>query len=1134
MKRLTWLICGLILVHSAWADLHTYTTESVLKSGNIIKIRVNETGIYMIPYDSIAAWGLQPNNVCVLGYGGAMLSENFMLERYDDLPPVSFYMHTGADKQFNSGDYILFYAQGPIKWTLDKNNYWRHTQNPYSHYGYYFVTDKQHLQRKITLSETQYNPNNVEDVDWYIAHYVHEKDLVNLIDVTGTNGGGREFYGETMNLKNNSLTISYPTQHVRSDINARCNIHMAAYSGSSPTPIQISYAGSRQTKKIAPISSPYMRAVTDSITIDTKPTSTNTQEITLLFNATESSAAVYLNYIELNVPCDLVMVGNEMPITNPQLIGNKPAIRYHLQGATLETQIWRVTDGVFVEQMPTDFNNGILTWIGDNTTAEKYVALNPTATTWKMPTTIGKVPNQNLHALDNIDYVIICPKEFLVPAQRLAKKHEEVDNLTYAVVTDEQVYNEFSSGTPDASAYRWLMKMLYDRANGDRVKSPKNLLLMGKGTYDNRRIYQPIESGANLLLTFQARNSTEETQAYGTDDYFGFLTDHAGISSGVFHEENALMNIGVGRLPVKTLEEANQVVDKICTYIDDQVLGKWKSQIIFLADDGDHGTHLLTAEGGAERFCKKNADFVVNKIYLDAHTQEVSAAGESYPLAKNQFDNLMSSGVLFMNYSGHGGYNNITNELFMSINDIQRMNNVNQAFWFLATCSFSHFDGGKISAGEEAVLNPNGGAIGVLSACRTVYATENTILNQNLCDTIFGHRTAFDYPMTIGEATRIAKNQTGNKINKLPYILLGDPALRLNYPTDYQIQTTSKLDTLHALSIQTICGYIETSDHDTAHWFNGKLDITIFDKMQEIVTRDNDEIIESEKVKYKYKDYPNTLFVGQTDVIDGKFEVTFMVPKDIRYNYGNGRIVYYAHDLDSREEAIGHYEDFIIGGSSPIIAQDTVGPELNIYLNNINFSSGDETHEFPQFYAEIYDENGINTAGTGIGHDLLMVIDNDAKQTYVLNSYFQAKNNSYQEGLVSYKMVEQNEGAHTLTFRAWDLHNNSSTASLNFQVIKGLDPQIYSISTYPNPTTSTGVLNILIEHDRPNEIIESTVDLYNLSGQIVHTYTQKGNNLIQWNLSDMNTPAGIYVYQVKIKTTTSNFTSKAGKVIITQ
>ena len=1133
MKRLTWLICSMLLVHSAWAGMHTYTTESALKSGNIIKIRVSETGVHMIPYDSIAAWGLQPNNVCLLGYGGAMLSENFMLERYDDLPPVSFYMHTGADQQFNSGDYILFYAQGPTQWTIDKNNYWRHTQNPYSHYGYYFVTDKQHLQRKITLSETEFNDNDLEEVDWYMAHYVHEKDLLNLIDVTGTNGGGREFYGEKMNLKNNNLTISFPAQHVRRDINAHCNIHMAAYSGSL-TPIQISYAGNKLTKKITPVIGQHMLAVTDSVTIDTKPTSTNEQEITFHFNSTAPSAVAYLNYIELNVPCELVMVGNEMPITNTLLMGQKPAMRYHLKGATAQTQIWRVTEGVFVDQMPTEFNNGILTWIGNNTTPEKYVALNPTTTTWRKPTTIGKVPNQNLHALNNIDYVIICPKDFLAPAERLAKKHEEIDNITYAVVTDEQVYNEFSSGTPDASAYRWLMKMLYDRANGNVVKSPKNLLLMGKGTYDNRRIYSPIVSGANLLLTFQARNSTEETHAYGTDDYFGFLTDHAGVKEGVFREENALMNIGVGRLPVKTLEEANQVVDKICTYIDDQVMGKWKSQVLFLADDGDHSTHLLTAEAGAERFCKKNPEFVVNKIYLDAHTQEVSAAGERYPLAKNQFDNLMTNGVLFMNYSGHGGYNNITNELFMRINDIKRMNNTNQAFWFLATCSFSHFDGGKMSAGEEAVLNPNGGAIGVLSACRTVYATENTILNQNLCDTIFGHKTAFDYPMTLGEATRIAKNQTGNRINKLPYILLGDPAIRLNYPTDYLIRTTSKLDTLHALSIQTIRGYIETPNHDTAHWFNGKLDVTIFDKIQEITTRDNDEIIESEKVKYKYNDYPNILFVGQTDVIEGKFKVTFMVPKDIRYNYGNGRITYYAHDTESHEEAIGYYEDFIIGGSCSVIAQDTIGPELKIYLNNINFSSGGETHEFPHFYAEIYDENGINTAGTGIGHDLVMVIDNEAKQTYVLNSYFLAKNNSYQEGLVSYKMAEQQEGAHTLTFRAWDLHNNSSTASLNFQVVKGLDPQLYSITTYPNPAPSTGVLNILIEHDRPDEIIESTVYLYNLNGQLVHAHTQKGNDLIQWNLGEINTPAGIYVYQAKIKTNTSNFTSKAGKVIITQ
>jgi hypothetical protein len=469
----------------------------------------------------------------------------------------------------------------------------------------------------------------------------------------------------------------------------------------------------------------------------------------------------------------------------------------------------------------------------------------------------------------------------------------------------------------------------------------------------------------------------------------------------------------------------------------------------------------------------------------------------------------------------------------MTLKDIQNMKNINQGFWFLATCSFSHFDGGITSAGEEAVLNPNGGAIGTLSACRTVYATQNTIINRHLCDTLLGHKDAFHYNMSIGEATRIAKNMTGRDANKMAYVLLADPALRLKYPTHYQVKTTTQIDTLHALSVQTIKGFIETEDHDTATWFNGIVDITIFDKMQEITTRDNDESTESLKVKITYNDYPNTLFSGQTNVIDGLFEFTFMVPKDIRYNYGNGRIVYYAHDPEAREEAIGHFEDFVIGGSSSVIAKDTIGPELHIYLNNPKFQNGDETYEFPHFYADIYDENGINTAGTGIGHDLLMVIDEDPKQTYILNSYFQTST-SYKQGHVSYKMSEQTEGAHTLTFRAWDLYNNSNTASLNFQVVKGMDPKIYSVVSYPNPVATTGVLNIQIEFNQPDEIIDATIYLYDLSGKLVYTYQQRGAEMVNWNMSDINAGAGIYVYQVKIKTTTSNYVSKAGKIIITQ
>lgn len=1135
MKRSLFICMGLLLVQCICAITHTYSDHSVLKEGNIIKIRVAESGIHAISYDTLQAWGLKPDAVRILGYGGALLNENFNKFHHDDLPSVAFYMHKGTDGIFNRGDYILFYAQGAIGWNYRADGTWSHTRNPYSQYGYYFVSDNAGEQRIIQPLADNSAPQDGEaiDTDWYMYHGVHEVDKINLIDVTGISGGGREFYGELITRTAPTLNITFPTAHVRTDKEGICRVHLAGTTGEA-TKICVEYGSNTGTSTIRPInvSDFYTKAEIDSLTIMATPSSTGTQNVKLQFMSGPQTANIYLNYVTLHIPCNLVMNGDAMLITSAPNMGTAPYIRFHLRGADANTQIWRLNDGVNLEQMPTTLENDVLTWVGNNTPAERYMAINPTGNMWKNVKSEGKVAPQNLHQLANIDYIIICPRSFVAPATRLAEKHEEIDGLTWAVVTDEQVYNEFSSGTPDATAYRWLMKMLYDRAGGNKDRQPKSLLLLGDGTFDNRSLLP--RSGSSTLLTYQAHNSTVETMAYATDDYFAFMANNAGISNGVFNDVRAQMNFGVGRLPVTTLDEANAVVDKLCTYMDDLVLGKWKSQILFLADDGDHGLHVQTADGGAERLRNKNKDLIVNKIYLDAYTQEVSAAGESYPLAKNQYDNLMSTGVLFMDYSGHGGYNNITSELFMKSADIQKMTNTNQGFWFMATCSFSHFDGGITSAGEEAVLNPHGGAIGVLAACRTVYATQNTIFNRNLCDTLFGHKNVFNYNMTLGEATRIAKNMTGRDPNKMPYILLGDPALKLNIPSDYQVKTTTQLDTLNALSVQTIQGYIQTEEGDTATWFNGKLDITVLDKMQQITTRDNDEMNESNKVKITYNDYPNTLFSGKTDVVDGKFEMTFMVPKDIRYNYGAGRIVYYAYDEENREEAMGHFEDFIIGGSSTVEAKDSIGPELHIYLNNPAFMDGDATYEFPHFYADIYDENGINTVGTGIGHDLLLVIDSDPKQTYVLNDYFSASNNSYQQGQVSYKMTEQTEGIHTLTFRAWDLYNNSSIASLNFQVIKGMDPQIYKVVTYPNPVANTESLNIQIEYDQPDEVIQTAIYLYDISGKLVLTHQQKGTEGIRWNMSSLNVPPGIYVYQVNIKTTTSNFVSKAGKIIVTQ
>ena len=1111
----------------------SYAEASVLREGNVVKIQVSETGVHSITYDELKKWGIHPEQVRVLGYGGNMLNEDFTLFKWDDLPSVAFYMHKGSDGVFNSGDYILFYAQGPIGWEYIGKR-WKHTRNPYSNHGYYFLSDTAGEQRLITKASAV-QASSMYDVDWFTDCRLHEQDIVNLVDLKGISGGGREFYGEAMSLGNNTLSISFDTKNVRTDLAMNCFADVAVYSVEQSSAMTLTLSDKKVKTSFPPIavSDFYTKAESDSMKLSVKANQSGTQRVQLQFTTNLAAAVGYLNYIELNVPTQLVMVGHEMPIANAAYLKQTDYLRFTMSGASDNTQIWRVTDGVDIWQMPTTkTSDGKLQWVGGNSQVEKYIAVDVAQKNWKKPQYIGSVANQNLHALRDVDYVIICPEEFREASIRLAKKHEEVDHMTWAVVTDQEVYNEFSSGTPDVSAYRWLMKMLYDRANGNKEQQPKHLLLMGSASFDNRNLLGE-RSGIGRLLVYESKNSTKETQAYATDDYCGFLEDKAGMSSGKFSEERAYMNIGVGRLPVRTLEQANQVVDKLCSYMDNRLLGKWKSQICFLADDGDHGLHIETADEGAERLRKENPNFVVNKIYLDAYTQEVNASGERYPLAKNQFDNLLNNGVLFMNYSGHGGYNNITSELFMTTKDIRGMSNTKQGFWFLATCSFSHFDGGIPSAGEEAILNPHGGAIGVLSACRTVYANHNQKLNTNLCDTLFGHTDAFSYNMTLGEATAIAKNMTRNDNgNRLLYILLGDPALRINFPTDYEIRTTTQLDTLHALTKHTVRGYVADVTGDTAVWFNGPMDITVWDKLQQLITNDNDELDESLKHRIPFNDYPNVLFSGTTTVTDGQFEYTFIVPKDIRYNYGNGRIAYYAYDEESRGEAVGYFENFVVGGSSSVEIIDTIGPELQIYINNPAFKDGDKTYEFPHFFADIYDENGINTVGSGIGHDLLMVIDEDPKLTFILNDYFKADNNSYQRGKISYKMPEMTEGEHTMTFRAWDLLNNSSTATLNFQVVKGLAPTLYQVFAYPNPVRSTGVLNFRIEYDQPNEVIQTEIRMYDLSGRLIHAFVQTGTEGIQWDLNAMNALPGMYVYQVKIKTLTSDFVSKAGKIII--
>lgn len=1131
MKRLLTYLLLLVSATVMARPKAFYATESLLNKGNIVRIRVSESGIYRLTYEQIAGWGINPERVSILGYGGALLSQDFTQKRIDDLCPMAFYMYKGSDDRFGKGDYILFYAQGSVDWTYS-GGFYSHTRNHCSDYGYYFLSDAEGLQQLMPEAEILTGEIS-HDINTYNAYILHEQDLVNLIDrKKGLTGGGREFYGENIpSGQARTFTLDLPSPVA--DRPMTCQV-AAASTGAGSSILTVSCAGASTDISLGAIESGdhYTFALAGTKRLNGIPAQLQPR-VTLSYESANASDYCYLNYIELNAECELALTDNVLFFRQAAHYGETGLSRYCLDGADASTQIWDITTLDSIRRVPAILSNDTLYFTGDNSRLTQYAAVRTVSSGWLTPEYMEKVPNQNLHALRDIDNVIITPSEFRSEALRLAQAHERHDGQTYAVVTDQEVYNEFSSGTPDVSAYRWMMKMLYDCASSEQTR-PKSLLLFGDGSFDNRQLLPA--SGKNTLLTYQAVNSTVETKAYATDDYFAFLEDEDGMAGSYFSDQNGVMRIGVGRLPVSSLEQAGQVVDKIIAYMEDATRGSWKQQLLFLADDGDNNQHTSICDLAAENTVQKAPDFVVNKVYLDAYTQEKTASGESYPIAYNRFTNLMRQGVLFMDYCGHGSANNITNEMFLTKSDIERMTNRNQAFWMLATCGFAHFDQQALSAAELAVLNPDGGAIAVLSACRTVYANENSHINRYLCDTLFGHSDRYTYPVTIGEATRTAKNRCGkNSDNKMSYILFGDPALRLNYPTAYDVVTSTPADTLRALEEITLNGYVRTPQGDTADLFNGSLHIAIYDKQQSVTTRDNDAVSSGlTPMPYTYKDYPNLLFSGNTKVKDGRFSLTYRMPKDIRYNYGEGRIVYYAIDSLTQEEGIGHNHSFVIGGSSPQAAllADTVGPELRIYMDNPAFTDGEKTSEYPHFFADIYDENGINAVGSGIGHDLMLVLDNDNALTYNLNDYFTTTNGNYRQGKVSYPFSEIKEGEHTLLFRAWDLLNNSSTASLRFSVAKGLATRLFSVTAYPNPCPANATLNIRIAADRPDELLQTQLTVYDLSGSQVWQTAFSGERAIAITPAQANMQHGIYIYRIQCQTATSGSSAAVGKLIV--
>ena len=730
-----------------------------------------------------------------------------------------------------------------------------------------------------------------------------------------------------------------------------------------------------------------------------------------------------------------------------------------------------------------------------------------------VPEYVYNITNQDHHADGSADIVIIIPTSQLTmeQAERIKAWHEEKDGLSVRIVPADELYNEFSSGTPDATAYRRYMKMLYDRAETDG-DLPRYLLLFGDGAWDNRMLSTDWAGcdPDDFLLCYESENSFSHVNCYVSDDFFCLLDDEEEIQSrnGSSYTYQGKPDVAVGRYPARDAAQAKVLVDKTLNYAANTYAGPWQNVICMMGDDGNSNSHMTTADRVATLVEKNHPGYLVKKIYWDAFQRTSSATGYSYPEATRQIKQQMSDGALMMNYSGHGAAYAFSHELVMKLADFETSVTNHLPLWITASCDIMPFDGQEDNIGETVMLSEQGGGVAFFGTTRTVYANYNESMNLAFTDYVLSPG------YTIGEAVRQAKcdlvdSGRDNTPNKLQYTLLGDPALRLACPTSQVVvdsingQPASAEVTLGAGSIARVTGHIERGGA-TVTGYHGVVTATVRDAEETITCKLNDTSSEGAETPFVYTDRTKTLYQGSDSISQGVFHFTFAVPKDISYTDGNGLMTLYATDNDKTETAHGVTGNFMLSGSA-ISANDSIGPSIYCYLNTRSFSNGDKVGKAPYFCAELYDESGINASGSSIGHDLELVIDGELSRTYNLNDYFTFDFGDYRSGTVGFSIPELSTGRHTLLFRAWDVLNNSSVSQLTFEVVEGLSGGDLRIICTKNPATEYTSFIISRESgDRSQEKV--VMEVFDFAGRQLYKQTRSeastdGSFVVSWNLN---------------------------------
>lgn len=1114
---------------SARSKSNVYASNSVLGSGDWYKIGVMNSNVYELSYHFLKNLGMDvdkidPRNIRIYGNGGGKLPELNSEQRPDDLLECAIYIEGESDGKFGPSDKIYFYAEGPIEWKFDQaKNVYRHYNNQYTDTNFYFISSSLGKGKRIEQRTDNMELPATQRINSFLDYQHYEQDKYNLIK------SGYEWVGDVYDQKTNyKYFFNFP--NILVDSNSWIRFHGFARSA-VPSKFDLNIAGQSFSISALPTDignylSHYAKTALSEFNI--KPNS-DLVEMDVNYNKPMSSSSAWLNYIEINAWRKLNFSSGQMSFRN--IYANKASEVYEfaIKGASGKLKIWDVSEHNEVVQQKYDLQQDVGIFRLNNTSKiNEFVVFSQGDTTMFA---LGKIPNQDLHALSFIDMAIVSHPNFFAQARQLENLHTN-NGLRVVVVSPQQIYNEFSSGKQDPVAIRTFMKMFYDRSV-DADDMPSYLLLFGDASYD---LKNKINGNTNFVISYQSKEFLHPLYSYVSDDYFGFLDDSEGLW---LNNTKDKLDLGIGRLPVQTPQEAQDMLNKIGRYSSPQAMSEWRNELVFIGDDEDSNLHNYQANSLANSIESTNKEFNTNKILLDAFQQQSTPGGHRYPDVNRAINQKIEQGALLVNYTGHGGETGLAHERVVTINDIVNWKNTNKLpLVVTATCELSRYDDpNRVSAGEMMLLNKDGGAIGMMTTTRTAFAIPNFQLSQTLYSMLFERIDGKQQSM--GEVYRKVKVARFNDGNARNFSYLGDPAIKLSVPEHRVIVTSingkaiSQMDTLKALSKVEVKGYL--ADYLTSQKmqdFNGTLYSTVFDKQRTVNTLNNDG-----NGVFTYKARDSKVFKGKASVVEGEFSFSFVVPKDISYNIGTGKISFYAEN--SLIDAGGYTMDFKIGGSSDSALSDNEGPQIELYMNDQSFVYGGMTDENPILKANLTDDLGINTVGNGIGHDIILILDGNSENTVVLNEYYEAEMDSYQKGSIAYKLNNLSEGKHTLTLKAWDVSNNSAESTIEFTVVKEKDIEIDKVLNYPNPFTSS--TEFWFEHNQPGVPLDVKVQIFTVSGKLVKSIDQlvvsEGFRVdnIKWDgLDDYGDKIGrgVYLYKLKVRSRNGTMAEKIEKLVI--